>query len=151
MNYTITLQLFYSQLIGKVFFSQILRISMLRLRFNSIFLRQSTRWYLMSPDNQHRFTVSQQNSKSMLTGEDFFLYIFLADLSVLATPSLMSDVAHSVFLRDVWIRTQRADLSSRCAATHFFQHKTLINYNDLSLHPSRKLLHFNFLFTFQYI
>ncbi len=42
-----------------------------------------------------------------------FSYIFLAGKSVLANPLLMSPIF--VFLRNVWIRTQRAVVTSRLA------------------------------------
>jgi hypothetical protein len=41
------------------------------------------------------------------------LLIFLADYSVLAIPLLMSPIV--VFLRDVWIRTQKAAIASKQA------------------------------------
>ncbi len=52
-----------------------------------------------------------------------FLYIFFAGYSVLATPSF-AYVAHFEFFRNVWIRTQRAAVTSRRAtnlATHLHQ------------------------------
>jgi hypothetical protein len=51
---------------------------------------------------------------------NIFIYIFLAAYSVLAT-HLFAYVAHFVFLRDVWVRTQRAAVAISCAtnlATH---------------------------------
>ncbi len=49
----------------------------------------------------------------------FFFFFFLADQSVMAIPLVMSSILN--FLRDVWIRTQRAAIASRRAtnlATH---------------------------------
>jgi hypothetical protein len=42
----------------------------------------------------------------------FFVFFFLTSYSVLATP-LLAYVAHFVFLRDVWIRTQKAAVARR--------------------------------------
>ncbi len=55
----------------------------------------------------------------MIYSPEFFCYFFSAGLSVLHMS--FAYVAHFAFLRDVWIRTQRAAIASRLAtklATH---------------------------------
>jgi hypothetical protein len=64
-----------------------------------------------------------------------FLYFFFGGLEDVGHSLSFAYVAHFVFLGDVWIRTQRAAVASRCAtnlATHLPNLATLLP--DLSIH-----------------
>jgi hypothetical protein len=65
----------------------------------------------------------------------YFLYIFLADKSVLATPLLMSPAVH---FSDVWIRTLRATVVSR-RASNLATHLAIEPPISLFSHPYRYL------------
>ncbi len=67
------------------------------------------------------FTSSFANFCRFDDFEKFFMYIFWRPVSVGHSFNLL--VTHFVFLRDVWIRTQRAAVANRSAtnfATHLF-------------------------------
>ncbi len=69
---------------------------------------------------KYRITFGRRHSNSLLQGRYYgFFQSFFGGLE--CDSHSFANLAHFVFLRDVWIRTQRAVVASRCAtslATH---------------------------------
>jgi hypothetical protein len=62
-------------------------------------------------DNERRVGMTTEEEN---TGKFFFLFVYVFD-GLECVGHSFAYVAHLVFLGDVWIRTQRAAVASRCA------------------------------------